>query len=157
MRDGQYLLPVLICVFCSSVSIAGEEFTLGLLIPFHTSDSFNSKGLYYAPAISQAVEDINNMPDLLPGHNISFIWNDTECDEEQALRALFYQIQEKDVSAIIGPGCACATAARLAAALDIPMISFVSFKPFSCLPINLECSRLCLSLQAQQSSGNLFF
>ena len=112
----------------------GKEFTLGLLVPIDPSilDAVKA-GKYYAPAIAQAVEDVNNRSDLLAGHTLSFIWNDTNCDESQTLRALSYQIHEKHVDAIIGPGCSCHTEARLASALDIPMISYVSCFSYSLL------------------------
>ena len=117
----------LLLVACITV-VSGEEFTLGLLIPYDLPRSETSvpEGKYYAPAIIQAVEDVNNSSDLLPGHHLSFIWNDTSCNETQALRALTYLIHEKRVPAIIGPACSCTTAARLASALDIPMVSYVS-------------------------------
>lgn len=116
---------------------AGDEFTLGLLIPYSEPSgeeiSVEYLGKYFAPAIIQAVEDVNNRSDLLPGHHLSFIWNDTHCNETVALQSMWYQVNERRVSAIIGPACTCRTAARLASALDIPMISFVSCSFFPLL------------------------
>ena len=109
---------------------AGDEFTLGLLIPyslpFAEKITIEYLGEYFAPAIIQAVEDVNNRSDLLPGHHLSFIWNDTHCNETVSLKSMWYQVNERRVSAIIGPACSCRTEARLASALDIPMISYVS-------------------------------
>lgn len=109
---------------------AGDEFTLGLLIPYNVPSaeqiSIEYIGKYFAPAIIQAVEDVNNRSGLLPDHHLSFVWNDTFCDETVSLKSMWYQVNERRVSAIIGPACSCRTAARLASALDIPMISFVS-------------------------------
>lgn len=108
---------------------AGDEFTLGLLIPYSDPSgeefSVEYQGKYFAPAIIQAVEDVNNRSDLLPGHHLSFIWNDTHCNETVALQSMWHQVNERRVSAIIGPACTCRTAARLASALDISMISFM--------------------------------
>lgn len=102
------------------------NYTLGLLIPM-TSAHFTMKGIYYASAMSIAVDEVNKERNLLPGNNISFIWNDTDCwDENKTIRALMYQMYEAKVSAIIGPGCNCNTSARNAAAFNVPMISYVS-------------------------------
>ena len=128
MKKAPQFLPLLLLFLTLTTPTSGEEFTLGLLIPFNSSEAPTSaEGSFYAPAIVQAVDDINNNSNLLPGHRVSFIWNDTRCNEDQSLRALSYQIHEKNVSAIIGPGCTCQVQARLASALDIPMISYVSF------------------------------
>lgn len=118
----------LLLVTCITI-VSSKEYTLGLLIPYDLSqkETSISEGKYYAPAMIQAVDDVNNRSDLLPGHHLSFIWNETSCNETQALQALTYLIHEKQVSAIIGPACSCRTAARLASALDIPMVSYVSF------------------------------
>ena len=136
MKKVPQLLPLLLLSLTIITPTSGEEFTLGLLIPYESSTASTSEeGKKYAPAIIQAVDDINNSSDLLLGHHVSYIWNDTACDEDQSLRALSYQIHERQVSAIIGPGCTCQVEARLASALDIPMISYVSFVLIS-LPFN---------------------
>lgn len=128
MRAQRFCVLSILLLACVTLT-TGEEFTLGLLIPYYRRGSETSEepGRYYAPAIIQAVEDVNNSSDLLPGHHLSFIWNDTECNETKSLKALAYQIFERHVSAIIGPACSCRTEARLASALDIPIISYVSF------------------------------
>lgn len=132
IKKALQLLPQLLFFLAIITPTSGEDFTLGLLIPYFPSTVSSSEvGEKYAPAIIQAVDDINNSSDLLPGHHVSYIWNDTKCDEDQSLRALSYQIHERQVSAIIGPGCTCQVEARLASALDIPMISYVSLFYFN--------------------------
>lgn len=113
-------------VFLILVSVTDADYTVGLLIPMHKA-YYLKKGLYYASAIKIAMDDINGQENLLPGKNISFIWNNTDCeDESKTIRVLMYQIYEAKVSAIIGPGCTCNTSARDAAAFNVPMISYVS-------------------------------
>lgn len=132
IKKALQLLPQLLFFLAIITPTSSEEFTLGLLIPYSSSTVSSSEaGQKYAPAIIQAVDDINNSSDLLPGHHVSYIWNDTKCEEDQSLRALSYQIHERQVSAIIGPGCTCQVEARLASALDIPMISYVSLFYFN--------------------------
>lgn len=113
--------------FLALVSVTeARNYTVGLLIPMYKA-FYTKKGIYYASAISIAVDEINRQKNLLPGNNISFIWNDTDCeDENKTIRALMYQMYEEKVSAIIGPGCTCNTSARNAAAFNVPMISYVS-------------------------------
>ena len=128
MRASRRYPLFLLFAACATLG-SGKEFTLGLLIPYHElphSKVSGVQGMYYAPSIIQALEDVNNRSDLLPGHHLSFIWNNTKCDETQSIQALTYLVHEKHVSAIIGPACSCKTEARLASALDIPMVSYVS-------------------------------
>ena len=101
---------------------------LGLLIPFKRAGRLGNyfhRGEYYASAISIAVDNVNAKPDLLPGQNISFIWNDTDCEEPKTLQSMVYQLNE-GVTAFIGPGCSCNTSARMAASFNKTMISYVS-------------------------------
>lgn len=121
-------IALAIC-YCFSVVFAVQEYKLGLLIPYsavgtHTGNDYN-KGENFASAISVAVDDVNGNPTLLPEHNLTFIWNDSQCDELLALREQFSQINA-GVKAFIGPGCFCNTAARNAAAFNMPIISYVS-------------------------------
>lgn len=112
--------------FLLLTTVTEADYTVGLLIPMKEA-FYTKKGMYYASAMSIAVDEVNRQENLLPGNNISFIWNDTDCeDEDKTIRALMYQIYEAKVSAIIGPGCICNTSARNAAAFNVPMISYVS-------------------------------
>lgn len=109
-------------------SPSSEEVKLGLLIPFKRTNRLGNsfhRGEYYASALSIAVDDINRRSDLLPGQNVTFIWNDTDCEEEKTLQAIVYQLTQ-GVSAFIGPGCSCNTSARMAASFNKTMISYVS-------------------------------
>ena len=92
-----------------------------------TDADYPENGQYYASAMSIAVDAVNRQQNLLPGHNISFIWNDTACwKEDTTIRGLLHQMYEANVAAIIGPACLCNTSARIAASFDLPMISYVS-------------------------------
>lgn len=108
-----------------------EEVKLGLLIPFKSAGRIGNyfhRGEFFASAMSIAVDDINRRPDLLPGINVTFIWNDTDCEELKTLQSVVYQMNQ-GVAAFIGPGCSCNTSARLAASFSKTMISYVS-SPF---------------------------
>ncbi|PFX31873.1 atrial natriuretic peptide receptor 1-like [Stylophora pistillata] len=112
--------------------VFGDNFTLGLLVPL-TNPKGSFKGKLFAPAIASAVDDVNNSSDLLAGHHLSYIWNDTECKETKSLQALSHLINERKVSAIIGPGCSCQYEARYASAVDVPMISYMCNEPLTAL------------------------
>ena len=109
------------------------NYKLGLLIPLKRAE-YTKQGNYYASAINIAIDDINKNNNLLKDHNITFVWNETNCreegDENKTIRALIHQLYEEKVSAIIGPGCNCNTSARIAAAFNVPMISYVSINFF---------------------------
>ena len=126
VRAFKWLILMALLAYLPSPCIA--EVKLGLLIPFkqttRLSNSFH-RGEFYASAMSIAVDDINRRPDLLPGQNVTFIWNDTRCEEFTTLQSIVYQLNE-GVTAFIGPGCSCNTSARMAASFNKTMISYVS-------------------------------
>ena len=115
-------------VFVYVPSLTTGEVKLGLLIPLKDATSLGNsyhRGEFYASAMSIAVDDINRRPDLLPGQNVTFMWNDTRCEEFQTLQSIVWQLNE-GVTAFIGPGCSCNTSARMAASFNKTMISYVS-------------------------------
>jgi len=127
------ILRTILCIFFVIAQCGiclSKEFKIGLLIPYklvHDGDGNYFKGENFAAAITIAVQDINDNKNLLPGHNISFTWADTDCNELQTIRDQFKMVNHR-VSAIIGPGCYCKTAARNAEAFNLPIISYVSKK-----------------------------
>ena len=123
-------LKVGIVTFLTAIFVSmptDGNLTIGLILPYKLSSGSNQNrpGEYYASAMTIAVDNINKDPTLLPGINLSFIWADSECDEEKSIEALIHQ-REKGVHAFIGFGCKCFTQARMAAALNLPIISHVS-------------------------------
>lgn len=123
-----WLQALFVLSLLTTRSEAGDV-TLGFLLPYNVSANvstgFAQSGKQYASALVLAVEAVNNDSSLLPGHQITFVWNDTQCNEELSLKAMLYLL-EKGVQAFIGPRCTCETQARLAAAANIPMVSYVS-------------------------------
>lgn len=123
-----WLQALFVLSLLTTRSEAGDV-TLGFLLPYNVSANVSTgsaeSGKHYASALVLAIEAVNNDSSLLPGHQITFVWNDTQCNEELSLKAMLYQL-EKGVQAFIGPGCTCEAQARLAAAANIPMVSYVS-------------------------------
>ncbi len=112
------------------VNCNARNITLGILLPFKTDGDFLSdnrqQARYYAGMIPYAINTINNDPNLLPNHTLSFIWKDTECRTDKALRGMVQQWSE-NVDGFIGLGCFCEESARLASSLGLPVISNVSY------------------------------
>lgn len=124
------LAATFLTVFSCSVLPEGN-LTIGLILPYSRSAGGGRgiQGIHYASAITIAVDNINKDPNLLPGIRLSFIWDDSECIEEKSIQAFISQWQRK-VDGFIGFGCNCHTQARLAAALNLPMVSHVSIDIF---------------------------
>lgn len=120
----------------NALKFKDREVVLGLLIPFKVTGGADlsgySGGEYYAAAFMLAIEDINNRTDLLPHIKLRYVWNDTMCLVDLAIKSQIWQhctfqsSERTGVDAFIGTGCKCATAARNAAALNLPIISHVS-------------------------------
>jgi len=115
---------VLKCRSCDEQCYNEGNLTIGLILPYRRTagGSRGLRGIHYASAITIAVDNINKDPNLLPGIRLSFIWNDSECTEEKSIQAFLSQ-WERSVDGFIGFGCNCHTQARLAAALNLPVVS----------------------------------
>lgn len=104
-----------------------NEVRVVLLYPFSSCDQLMTGELSFAAAFLVAVDTINNSS---MGFNftLSIDWNDTRCSELVGIKAMSQQLT-RSVHAFIGPGneSFCATSARVAAAWNIPMISYVSW------------------------------
>ncbi|XP_068761985.1 atrial natriuretic peptide receptor 1-like [Montipora capricornis] len=128
MESTTAIAVFLIVIYGSAVAGKKREYKLGLLIPFktvlpHFSSDYN-RGESFAAAMTIAVERVNADPTLLPDHNLTFVWNDTACNEFVAVREQLRQINS-GVQAFIGPGCNCQTAARNAASFNMTILSYM--------------------------------
>ena len=80
-----------------------------------------------ASALLVAFDTIKDRLKLLPDHNLTYVWKDSECDTGATLRALAdLQTSKPGIHAFIGPGCSigCVPGGYLAAHWNKPMISF---------------------------------
>lgn len=103
-----------------------REVLVVLLYPFTSCEQIITVDLQFAAAFLVAVETVNNSSSL--EFSLSVGWNDTRCSELVGISAMTEQ-RARGVHAFIGPGnqSFCATSARVAAAWNLPMISYVSF------------------------------
>lgn len=122
-------LQALFILFLLTTRSETGEITLGFLLPFNVPTN-NSAAVAltsakdFASAFLLAVEAVNDSS-LLPGNRVTFVLNDTQCNDDISIKTMLYQL-ERGVQVIIGPGCTCATEAKLAAAANVPMVSYVS-------------------------------
>ena len=114
---------------------------LGLFVPisYNTFTDFDNtkSGQAYAHALTIAIDDVNNDPNILPGHNLTYSWTNST-DKNEVLRAMYQKYispnAENDnttrtvpkVDVFIGPAFNCTAPAKVAQAFNIPIISYVS-------------------------------
>ncbi|EFA10586.2 receptor-type guanylate cyclase Gyc76C isoform X1 [Tribolium castaneum] len=81
------------------------------------------QGLAVSGAISMALNEVNNDPDILPNVTLVMRWNDTRGDTVIATRAMTDMVCD-GVSAFFGPEGTCHVEAIVAQSRNIPMISY---------------------------------
>ncbi|CDW54983.1 Guanylate cyclase [Trichuris trichiura] len=71
-----------------------------------------------------AIEKVNENNQLLPNYELDFIFADTRGMTKQSVKATM-ELWQKGVTAFVGPEDSCQTEAMMAAAQNLPMISYV--------------------------------
>jgi hypothetical protein len=112
-----------------------------------------NSGRAYAHALTIAIDDVNNDPSILPGHNLTYSWTNST-DSSEVLRSMYQKYisplnvtcgaqptPNTPVDVFIGPADSCTAPAKVAQAFNIPMISYVSIY----LTIKLNLYRTTLS------------
>jgi hypothetical protein len=106
-----------------------RTYKLGFLLPFvegRTCLTSHQKSAHlYAQAVIIALEHLKNDKSLT--FNVTWVWNDTMCNESTAIRQQVWQLND-GVDVFIGPGRSCATTSRNAVAFNKPVMSYVSKK-----------------------------
>ena len=91
-------------------------------------------------ALSLALDEVNNNTAILPDHKLEFVVAETYGSELYSVKETVDLINE-NISAYIGPQDTCMHEAKIAAAFNIPMISYVSslfcIIPSPCLLLSL--------------------
>ncbi len=102
------------------------EIKLGFLSTTESDyDSTERVGLVINGVMPLIVDHINNRSDILPNTNLTYTWTNTGGHELGNIKAMTDQWRD-GVVAFFGPENTCTTEARIAAAWNIPMISYVS-------------------------------
>lgn len=85
----------------------------------------NRQGRIISGAITYALQQVNANPHILPNHTLHLIWGDTRGDTLTAVKLLTDQWKQ-GVVAFFGLEDSCSVEARVAAAWNLPLISYVS-------------------------------
>lgn len=105
---------------------AAETFILGYLTADKTEQFVkNKQARIISGAMTWAVDTINQNSSILADHNLTFIWSNTGADQLVGTRELTYQWRSGAI-AFFGPEDSCDVESRVAAAWNLPMISYVS-------------------------------
>lgn len=111
-------------------------------------------GLRISGAISLAFDEVNSHKLKDYGHQLEFLIAETYGEEVTSIRQTA-NLWTKNITAYIGPQETCVHEGRMAAAFNLPMISYVSFSSIL-VPFNLvTCHLLCLLQTVLYPSRNL--
>ncbi|XP_071581869.1 receptor-type guanylate cyclase Gyc76C-like [Temnothorax nylanderi] len=117
---------LLIVILLDNKRIYAETFTLGYITGSkrHLGDYvYHRPGFQISAAITLAVEQVNAGELGRRGHNLDFLVAETFGEEETSI-LMTADLWTKNVSAYIGPQETCIHEGRMAAAFNIPMISY---------------------------------
>ena len=115
---------VCVLIFVQVGLLQARELRIGFL-PSYSDAKNQESSKYDVGAIAYAVNDINNDPQRLQGHTLTYIYNDTRDHLLTTLKGMTSQY-ESGALAFIGPEDSCETVASVAAAWNVPMITYVS-------------------------------
>ena len=110
--------------------LASNTNKTSILIGYLTVDKTDvfmrgKQGRAISGALTLAVEQINADPTIFPDHKLEFIWGDTMANTLVSTKLLTDQWRRGAV-AFIGLEDSCSVEAKVAAAWNLPMISYVS-------------------------------
>ena len=118
-------VAVFTCVLELSSVTATEELTIGYLTTAKTGTFVRDmQGRLISGAITYAISKLNE-ENYVPGYRFRLLWNDTHADTLVSTLSLAQQWREGAV-AFFGPEGSCTVEARVAAAFNLPLISYVS-------------------------------
>ena len=101
-----------------------EEFKLGVLVPYtYDLNKEYPAADAYASAVSVAVEKVNSDPTLLNGAKLTFVWNNTACNQTKMVKQQHWQIKQ-GVVGFVGPSCHGRKAAKIARRHNLAVVSF---------------------------------
>ena len=103
-----------------------EPITVGYLVADRSNDfTLNMQGRVSSGAITLGILMVNQNRSILPNHRLQFVWADNSADTLTSIGRLTHQ-WKNGALAFFGPEDSCNVEGRVAAAWNLPMISFVS-------------------------------
>jgi len=123
-----YLSVMTVVILTTTTSLAlivsAENFTIGYLATDNRSSIQQRQARVISGAITYALSQINEDPNLLAGHYLEVIYEDTQADVLRGLRILS-ELWRKNVVAFFGPEDTCDVEGKVAAAWNLPIFSYV--------------------------------
>ncbi|KAK6170897.1 hypothetical protein SNE40_019184 [Patella caerulea] len=89
----------------------------------NNSKIYKRPGQAISGALTYAIAEINNNPDILPNHSLDFIIAETYGKESESIKETVLLLH-KNISVYIGPQETCIHEGRIAASFNLPMISY---------------------------------
>ncbi|CAB4032083.1 atrial natriuretic peptide receptor 1-like, partial [Paramuricea clavata] len=125
--------PLLLLTFLQ----LSTAYHMGFYIPLvYGREDDATSGRAYAHALTIAMDDVNNDPRILPGHNLTYSWTNST-DSSEVVRSMYQKYiappnvtcdaqptPNTPVDVFIGPADSCTAPAKVAQAFNIPMISY---------------------------------
>ena len=131
-RSNNMYFMLCLCVLPCVCSV--EDITIGYItgsdnLPgevFQKTEDYRRKhGQAISGALTYALDEINNDTSILTNHHLDFIIGETYNMELQSIKRTV-ELYNQNVSVYIGPQETCVHEGKIAAAFNIPMISYVS-------------------------------
>ncbi|KAH8373431.1 hypothetical protein KR009_006854 [Drosophila setifemur] len=122
MTRWPFNLLLLLSVSVRNCSNHRTVLTVGYLTAL-TGDLSTRQGLAISGALTMALDEVNNDPNLLPNVTLDLRWNDTKGDTVLATKAITEMICD-GVATIFGPEGPCYVEAIVSQSRNIPMISY---------------------------------
>lgn len=126
-----FVAIVVIILTSFTVMIGGDVFTVGYLTGSQRRPGdreYARPGLQISGAISLAMEEVNSLYFSRHGHSLQFEVAETYGEEVTSIRKTA-DLWTRDVIAYLGPQETCVHEGRMAAAFNLPMISYVILHP----------------------------
>lgn len=122
-KERVFIASHVLAVILTGTLLGIEEVKIGYLISWNSTEAF---GFRFAGAITRALDDINNNPNILKDHRLVFVHGDSACDGTNAVGVAAYMNCAEQVAAFIGPACSasCLSSGLLSTYYKIPMISY---------------------------------
>ncbi|CAH1122713.1 unnamed protein product [Ceutorhynchus assimilis] len=124
--SNSIMLRILLVITTFTTKISSDTFTIGYLTGSQRRPGdmeYSRPGLTISGAISLAVEELNHGLLLKKGHQLDFMVSETFGEEIISVQKTA-DLWTKNISAYIGPQETCEHEAFMAAAFNVPMISY---------------------------------
>lgn len=144
---------IIILVSSIAVPVAAENFTISYLATFvPVRDQITRQvtrgiqGKIISGAVSLAVRNINADQNLLAGHFLNFVHDDSQSDALVGMKIMSRHWKD-GCAAFFGPEDSCEFEGKLASAWNLPMFAYVSKHPivlYCCVLLSIDVQIIAL-------------